>query len=219
MNKENLERTETRQHLIDAGAEVFAEHGFHKTTVREICKRAGVNIAAINYHFGDKKGLYTAIVQQGFLVANKEYSFTKGLVDRSNPKEKLLVFVRAFLRRMLCQEISAVYGKLMAREMFEPTGAMEAIYEQSIKPMALYLSSIVTDLLGSEATQEQIRNCAESIVGQCFFYKHAQRVIKYMHTDRVFDEKEIERLANHIVRFSLGGMKAELGKQEIQGEK
>ena len=47
----------TRRALLDAAADVFAESGFRCATTREICRRAGANVAAINYHFGGKEGL------------------------------------------------------------------------------------------------------------------------------------------------------------------
>ena len=53
---------ETRRRLLDAAGEVFAEKGFAKATVREICQKAEANIAAVNYHFGDKEKLYAAVL-------------------------------------------------------------------------------------------------------------------------------------------------------------
>ena len=52
----------TRRELLDAAAEVFGEAGYRNATVREICRRAGANIAAINYHFGDKEKLYADVL-------------------------------------------------------------------------------------------------------------------------------------------------------------
>src|ERR1039458_4822482 len=59
----------TREKLIEAAGHVFAEHGYQATTVREIVKRSGANIAAVNYHFGDKLGLYTEVLQQSVRAA------------------------------------------------------------------------------------------------------------------------------------------------------
>ena len=53
---------DTRDRLLHAAAEVFATAGFREATIRDICAKAGANIAAINYHFGDKSGLYTAVL-------------------------------------------------------------------------------------------------------------------------------------------------------------
>src|SRR5205823_9323698 len=54
---------ETRQRLLDAAGPLFAEQGLKATTVRVLCDRAGVNLAAINYHFRDKKQLYHEAVR------------------------------------------------------------------------------------------------------------------------------------------------------------
>ena len=55
--KTNPGSADTRQRLIDAAATLFADRGFQNVTVREICKASTANVAAVNYHFGDKAGL------------------------------------------------------------------------------------------------------------------------------------------------------------------
>src|SRR5262249_57097394 len=57
---------QTRQRVLDAASELFAAQGFHGTTVREIAQRAGVNLAAGNYHFGSKRALYLEVLRAHF---------------------------------------------------------------------------------------------------------------------------------------------------------
>lgn len=52
----------TRERILDAAETLFAEHGFGATSVRDITAAAGVNVAAINYHFGGKDSLYREVV-------------------------------------------------------------------------------------------------------------------------------------------------------------
>jgi AcrR family transcriptional regulator len=56
----------TRQALLRAGAELFAERGFDGVSTSEVAGRAGVNKALISYHFGGKRGLYVAILESTF---------------------------------------------------------------------------------------------------------------------------------------------------------
>src|SRR4051812_49573489 len=54
---------ETRARVLATATRLFAARGFKKVTVREICREARANVAAVNYHFGDKLGLYREVLQ------------------------------------------------------------------------------------------------------------------------------------------------------------
>jgi len=68
----------TREKLLEVAGPIFAGRGYQATTIREICAGAGANVAAINYHFGDKLGLYTEVLQHSVraaqLLAVKKYT-------------------------------------------------------------------------------------------------------------------------------------------------
>ena len=53
----------TRRHILETAVRLFAEHGYADTTSKMICKEAGVNIAAVNYHFGSRDDLYRAVLE------------------------------------------------------------------------------------------------------------------------------------------------------------
>jgi len=207
ISKSTTSDLKTRQRVLETAVEVFAEHGFRKATVRDICKRANANIAAINYHFRDKEGLYTAVLQYAHQCACEKYPPQLGLHGDATLEQRLLAFVRSLLLRIFDEGRHAWHGKLMSREMFEPTRALDALVENNIRPLAQQLESIVSGLLGARTNSEPVRLCTMSIVSQCVFYHHARPVVNRLYPNQKYTRKDVDRLANHITSFSLGAIK------------
>jgi len=198
---------DTRERLLEAGGLVFAESGFRAATVRQIVTRAGgANIAAVNYHFGDKEGLYTAVLERFAHEAVAKYPPHGGLPQDAEPEARLHAFVRALLLRIFDKGHQSVHGRLMAWEMIEPTRALSRIVEQVIRPMYGRLCAIVKALAGARATIGQVEAAAKSIVGQCLFYKHCAPVLERLE-GRKAEVKDVDALAGHIVAFSLRGIR------------
>ncbi len=115
---------DTRSRLLEAAGEVFAERGFHNATIREICLKARANIAAVNYHFRDKEGLYRAVLDFTAGCALAKYPIGGGAGAEVPARERLALFIRTYLSRLLDEGRPAWHGKLIAREMMEPTPAL-----------------------------------------------------------------------------------------------
>ena len=96
---------------MEAAGQIFAEEGYPKATVRDICHQAGVNIAAINYHFGDKKGLYLTVLKHYQEIAFQTYPPDLGIKETQRPEEKLQAFIRSFLTRVMDEGRPAVVRK------------------------------------------------------------------------------------------------------------
>jgi TolC family type I secretion outer membrane protein len=198
----------TRRQLLEAAAEVFAEAGFQNATVREICRRAGANIAAINYHFGDKEALYTEVIRDSHAKTLEKYPPMMGLAADAPPEKRLRAFVHSLLLRIFDHGPTSCHGKLMLREMIEPTGAMEMLIEERIRPMSEQLWKIVGEILNRPAEDAVVRQCAMSVVSQCVFYKHCAAFVSRLAPDQMpQDEAGVERLADHITEFSLAALK------------
>jgi len=213
VDESKKECLDTQESLLNAAGEIFAEKGFRQATVREICQKAGANVAAVNYHFGGKEELYKAVMRHWFLVARDKFPLIQAVEEKTTPEEKLHTFIWMLLHRLLGCGAPAWHGKLMAMELVEPTSVIDELIEIVVRPQMELLHSIVGDLLGNPDDEEAIELYRNSIVGQCMFYRHAQAVIRRFSPQRVFDEAELEKLADHISRFSLQAIRARISKE------
>ena len=199
---------QTRQLLIEAGGAVFAEVGFHNATVREICRRAGANIAAVHYHFGDKEALYRDVLGYYQSRALQKFPLDLGVQPEAPAANRLRAFVRSFLLRLFDPSSDAWHGKLISREMIDSTGALDIVVVERIRPQARYLGGIVRELLGGQPDNAIVRACSLSVVSQCLFYHHCQPVVRRLFPELNFSPTQLENLADHISQFSLAAIQS-----------
>ncbi len=198
----------TRKKLLETAAEAFALRGFTSTTVREICEKAGANIAAVNYHFGDKDRLYAEVLRHALHAAHEKHPPTLGLSPAATPEKRLRAFIESLLRRLFDEGRHSWHARLMAREMVEPTRALDALVKEEIRPLSDTLQGIIRELLGRSATQEHVRLCGLSVVGQCLFHHHCRPVLARLHPKMQPGPQAVQALAGHITRFSLAALAA-----------
>ncbi len=209
--KDATKKTEdAKTRLIEAAAEVFARRGFRAATIREICRKANMHVGAVNYHFRDKEGLYSAILEYSHRMATRKYPPDAGLTEDATPEDKLRAFIFSFLSRLLSEGFPSWYGKLMAREISDPTRALDEMVERSIRPLYNLLVGIVQEFLHEERRPDPedgnlVHLCAMSIVGQCLHYYHARNVMARLRPQQT-DPVRVETLADHITRFSISGI-------------
>ena len=123
----------TRMRLLEAAGPIFAAKGFHWAKIRDICTRAGANVAAVNYHFGDKLGLYTEVLRYSIAAAGIDSNLTLSASGVS-PEVRLRRFVRMILDCVFNSSRPGWHMKLVLQEMSHPTPAMDEFVEQFIRP-------------------------------------------------------------------------------------
>lgn len=199
---------DTKRRLLDAAGEIFSEKGFKAATVREICRHAKANVAAVHYHFGDKEGLYKALLIEAFEAGLRRYPPHMHLGPEASGEQRLNAFVHSFLLRMLGSERYAWCGKLMSKEFHEPTHALDHIVERYILPLAEQLRAIVAEILGGGAKPDDKHTqfCAMSIVGQCQYIAKSRSLIGKLNPRLRFDDEGIAELAKHVTIFSLNAL-------------
>ena len=205
----------TRERLLLIGMEVFAKQGFANASIRQICARAEANPAAINYHFGDKERFYAEVLATCHQRAWRRRPIPR-LADFDRPETALQAWIRWFLE-LLTVDGAGPLGRLMAREMADPSRAIDELIRRSMAPMMTTLLEIMTALMPNDDTETR-QLCQQSIVGQCLFYRHAQpmfesigrlRTAGLLPTDGPVPLAEVglDRLADHIASFSLAGVR------------
>jgi AcrR family transcriptional regulator len=197
----------TRDKLIDAAMEVFAVHGYQDATIQQIVSRAGTNIAAINYHFGDKAKFYGEVV--AYALSQGELNHAAESSDELNAEDQLRKFVDLFIRHAIgVNRKLSFLDQIQSQEMLNPSPVLDIVVEKFIRPNHMKLRSIVCRLLPSNADENTIRHHCFSIIGQCLHYKFGSSVMTRLYSDIEFTEDYADVLAEHIANVSLAGMRA-----------
>lgn len=201
-------RLDTRTRLLQAGGEVFAQYGFRAATVRRIARKAQANVAAVTYHFAGKEGLYLAVLEHTFATAQNRYPAAPARAAAGGAGERLRAFIHSFLLRLLDEGRPAWHGRLMVREIADPSPVLDRVVEEMIRPLYDQLAGIIGELLGPGAGDEEIRLSAMSIMGQCLFYRNSRPVVSRLYQGH-YDAGRIQEIAEHISTFSLRALQGE----------
>ena len=199
---------ETRDRLLKAAAQLFAERGFKKVTVRDICRAARANVAAVNYHFGDKTGLYREVLQLAIETMRATNDAARAAGEGLPPDERL----RQYITTSLCRAISSANGggwisRLVHRELSDPTPSFDAIVDQALRPRVDDLADIVAELLGCDVGDSRVLQCVASIHAQWMFFV-PNPVASRVRARLQLRTDDALTLAEHIATFSLAGIRA-----------
>jgi len=195
-----------RDRILEAAGSVFAERGFEHSPVREICRLADANGAAVNYYFGDKQQLYLETVRLA-----SEARIEQILPPERNPSTPtevhLFDHVRTLLERMLGSEQAPWQVKLLMREVLQPTAACRELVEQHFRPRFEYLLGLLDEWMPAEMPDYRRRQVALSVVGQCVHYRMAGEVIAMLTPEE--DRRQhhsLDQLAFHITSLTLASL-------------
>jgi AcrR family transcriptional regulator len=201
----------TKERLFLAAVKVFARTGYKGATVREICRIAGAaNINAINYYFGGKEKLYKAILDAMFTAyQTRKEKQASGEQKRKRPEERLRDYIDSYCSILFCGgEIAREMAAIFLAEMSRPSRYLDEMVQKYMTPEAEELTGIVRDILGSKTPLPVLRNCAVSIIGQITYYSFAWPMFSRAVPDHPPLEDYKTFLADHVYRFSLGGLAA-----------
>jgi len=203
----NTRSEKTRIRLLTTASRIFAEKGFQDATISEICKQADANIAAINYHFGDKETIYLEAWRYAFNRELLLFPPDGGVSQHASPEQRLAGRIHALIKHIADE--GAYSSIILLKEMANPTRLLGSILQQEIQPQRAQMTKLLKECLCCEVSEQQLKFCHASIMGQCFQLLR----VKHMNdagreTTKPLSQDEIEAFAEHVVRFSLAGIQA-----------
>jgi AcrR family transcriptional regulator len=196
----------TQKNLLLAAGQIFAEKGFRDATIAEISRKAGTNVAAVNYHFGDKETLYREAWRLSFRESIKAHPPDGGIDEGAPPEKRLAGRVTALLQRI--NDKNNRDFLIVNKELANPTGLLEEVMKEEVRPLRRSIMALVQEILGPDKPEKAVRFCAVSILSQCVI----PAFINIMEKPWTDGENEslriddIEAYTRHIVAFSLAGM-------------
>ena len=197
MNK----KLSTKQRLLNAACSIFAEKGYQAATVSEICEQADANIAAVNYHFGDKKSLYMESFRHLFQLSDETYPRTAP--PGADAEQWLRCFVRRRIHCIFDDGPAGLLPKLLHKEMGQPTEIHQQLRNELIEPMRNQVKEKVLQFLGPETTEEEL-----SLAELNFSSIHIFMNVGKQKCANEWGSMDGELLIEQIEHFSMGGLQA-----------
>ena len=191
---------DTRERLIEAAGEVFAEKGLHGALIRDITRRARANIASVNYHFHDKFELYTLVLRRAH---ESVVAATKQPLTADTPEGRVRQLLSAILTSALDPARPKWQTQLLGRELVQPTPALDLMNEL-MRPPSQRLWEAIREIR-PDLSEQQLMLTVAGVVARCVFHVYHGHIVRRMFPS--VPEPDVETLVEHVVDFSFAALR------------
>jgi TetR/AcrR family transcriptional regulator, regulator of cefoperazone and chloramphenicol sensitivity len=198
---------QTRERLLEVATRLFGAVGFAHATIRDISREARANVAAVNYHFRDKIGLYREVLEAAFDAIRETTERAKAAGEGKSAEEKLEAYIRVHCEVILTTSDPSVIQQLIHQELQQPTaGIVDRLIDRTMKPRFEYLYAVIGELLDLPPDDERVRLTAITIHGVILMFRPNPIMRKF--GTRLKLEFTPEQITEHVIKFSLAAVKA-----------
>ena len=201
----------TKENILRAAIRIFAQKGYKAATVREIMAEAGAkNPSAVTYHFQGKENLYQRVLEFMFEDADKFVPQTDPAAPLPTPEEKLRGFILIYMKVLyvLDTELDADLAAIFAKELAHPSPFLPEMVKTYLAPGSRDLQAIIRELVGPGASDAEIRQWEDSIMGQIYYPLFAAPLVTALRPDEPPVHQTLEERAEQIFQFTRGGLNA-----------
>jgi len=198
----------TRDKILNAASDVFCKKGFDNTTIRDICKAAGANVAAVNYHFGDKQKLYYKVLSKWMHEFVEERELREAMQAQTDAAGRLRVFIRSDLTNLCAYNdptgTNLSRTRMLLREVASDQPAPE-VFECHKELEEELLHPLIRELIGTHVDKKAFEQACIVATSATTHY-----FIMSIHdpTIRLKTEEDLEYMTDYLTAFVLGGLKA-----------
>ncbi|RZI85662.1 MAG: DUF1956 domain-containing protein [Rubrivivax sp.] len=191
-----------RERLLQESMRIFADKGFAKASTREICQAAEVNVAAIHYYFGDKAGLYRAVLLRPIEALTAEFA------DFDDPAlpldEALRRLMSAFLFPPDAQNGQVDHGmRLHLREMVEPSAAYKDVVAQHILPHHQRMVKLLARHVGADEPDDALHQLAFALVAMVHDYCLSREFMNVLAPALLNGEDAMQQVLRRLVGYGV----------------
>jgi AcrR family transcriptional regulator len=183
---------------------LFSERGFEGTRVREICKLAGVNVAAVCYYFRSKQRLYEAVQARARDILWKGAERNVLTANGKTPRDRLQAIIESLFARL--SEDSGWIAQLVVRELAGETGQSQHMVNEGLRSDLILIESVLKKAYGPEADASMIHLAALGVVSQCVFYCAARRTLMRVVPELDRQALRTQTLVHYLTDASLQGL-------------
>lgn len=205
----------TRSRILEAAGELFAMTGYAETPNKAIAAHAQVDLASINYHFGNRSGLYQAV-----LVAAHSQLFSvtalQQLVGGNLPPSSKLRAVIEQLVEQATREPQAWQLRVLSRELLAPTSHLQILIQDEGLPKIALLKHMVSEITHIPAQDPALTRCLLNIIAPCLMLLVGSRT--FPGPLQEISRMPAQTITDHLYRFAMGGLEAvsQLYAQQVQ---
>ncbi len=205
------QRDGASERLLEAAERLFVQRGFAATSVRAITEAARCNVAAVNYHFDGKLGLYETLFRSRLSdLRRRRVESVRATLDRARGRVTLELLLTAFANAFLEPLVEEGPGRhligLLSRELLDPHLPPKLFQHEMVEPVQRVLSEALMRVTPG-LRREQAVHCVISIIGQltqvsfrCHWAAAAEGCERL--------RPRLPAMVEHIARFSAAGVRA-----------
>lgn len=204
-NQQDNDNISTKEKLIETSLELFALYGYEGVSTRQIVNKAGVNISAINYYFGGKKGLYNAAIESKVklfeekILADLQQVHTLKLTDKDEQKKFFVLLIEKYMNFIFSRGVPQYVMMLMVREINRPSETFNIIYKRIMYKASKAFTDLLCAIFDRPEDDEEIMILVATLIGQILIFRISKNLILKRLERNDYDQDLIDKIKKTIL--------------------